>query len=133
MNANRKDEWLGQVLKAAGNETAPEGFSHAVMERIQALGAARVTVPPLIPRWGWALIALAATGLAGWGWIAGRNGGEGLLPESLWSGWLKTVRMPPWELPSLPPSLVYSAAALTVFLLLQVLWMRRRLQRQWAM
>ncbi len=123
---------IGQLLKETATERAPEGFARGVMDRIQAVEAARAPVPPLIPRWAWALIAAATAALAGWGWLAGGGRGESLLPESFLQGSWEPIALPAWEAPTMPPSLIYGVAALALFVLLQVVLMRRRLERQWT-
>lgn len=133
MDDKHKTEPLGQFLKEAATERAPLGFSRAVMDRIEALEATREPAPPLIPGWAWALIAVTVVALCGWGWMAGNGGGQGFLPESVWGGWMEEASLPSWELPTLPLSLVYGVSALTLFLLLQVVWMRRRMDRHWVL
>lgn len=132
MDDKQHTDRLGQLLKEAAAERAPEGFSRSVMDRIAAVGATRAAAPALIPRWAWALIASAVAGLAVWGWLAGGDRGEGLWSEPILTGWLKPVALPAWELPALPPSLVYGTAALALFLLLHIAYLRRRLDRFWA-
>ena len=133
MDDKQKTGPLGHLLKDAANERAPLGFSRAVMERIEAMEATREPAAPLIPGWAWALIAVTVTALCGWGWMADNGGRQGFLPESVRGGWIKEASLPSWELPALPLSLVYGVSALALFLLLQVVWMRRRLDRQWAL
>ena len=132
MNDKREDDLLARILKECATEQAPDRFSQAVMDRIRAGEAPRVQPAPLIPRWGLGLIGAAVAVLAGWGWFTGRGAGEGLLPDGYWIEWLGPSRLPAWDLPSVPLSLVYGAAALAVFMLVQVVWMRRRLERQWS-
>ena len=133
MNDKREEDLLARMLKESATEQAPDHFSQAVMDRIKAGEATQVQPAPLIPRWGWGLIGVAMAAMAGWGWYTGRaEQGEGLLAEGYWHDLLASSRLPAWELPSVPASLVYGAAALTVFMLVHVVWMRRRLERQWA-
>jgi hypothetical protein len=132
MNDKRDNELLARILKESATEYAPDRFAQGVMDRILAGGEAPVKTPPLIPRWGWGLIGAATATMAAWGWFTGRAEEEGLLPDGYWNDWLATTRLPALDLPSVPPSLLYGAAALAVFMLVQVVWMHRRLERQWA-
>ena len=132
MNDRHEEKLLGRILKESATERVPDRFSQAVMDRILATEVAPAQTPPLISRRAWGLIATAVTALAAWGWYSGRGQGAGLLPEGAWRGWLDLAHWPGWELPSVPPSLAYGAAALALFTLLQVWWMRRRLERQWS-
>lgn len=133
MNDRHEEDLLGRLLRESATERAPDRFSQGVMDRILAGEASLVKTPPLIPRWGWGLIAASMAALTAWGWFAGRADGAGLLPEGAWNNWLDAARLPGWELPSVPPSLAYGAVALAVFTLLQVFWMRRRLEQQWSL
>lgn len=132
MNDRHEEELLGRILKESATERAPDRFAQAVMDQILAGGVAPVKPAPLIPRRGWGLIAVAVAALTAWGWYAGRAHSDSLLPEGVWNDWLDLTRLPGWELPSVPPSLAYGAAAFAVFALLQVVWMHRRLERQWS-
>jgi len=131
MNDRHEEDPLGRMLKESATERAPDRFSQGVMDRILAGEALSVKAPPLIPRWGWGLIAAAAAALSTWGWYAGSSGGAGLLPMEAWQDWLNQARLPGLDLPSVPPTLAYGAIALALFTLLQVWWMRRRLERHW--
>jgi hypothetical protein len=132
MNDKREEDLLARMLKESATEQAPDHFSQAVMDRIRAGEATWAQPAPLIPRWGWGLIGTAVAALVGWGWFTGRGAGEGLLPVGYWKDWLGPSRLPAWDLPSVPLSLVYGAAALAVFMLVHVVWMRLRLERQWS-
>lgn len=132
MDDKQQNERLGQLLKEAAAARAPEGFAQGVMDRIQALETTKTAASPLIPPWAWALIGGAVAALAGWGWMAGGNG-EGYLPESVFTGWMEPVSLPAWEAPAFSPSLVYGVGALAIFLLVHVVWMRRRLEQHWAL